>query len=349
MTAGEIFLSEVREQPAALRRLLAEADAICDVGSRIRARSPHVIRLVAHGTSDNAASFGVYAFALTGGHTAIRDSISLTTYYGAEIDFEHCAVLALSQSGQTPDVVAYAERARAAGALTVGITNDPDSDLADVTDLVVPLSAGREAAVAATKTYVNQLAALVLLAAGAAERAPSFRDALAATADLLEDAIEATEPRVAQLATAFAFTGRMFVIGRGVEFATARELALKLTKTCGIAAEPLTATDLVHGPIAALDPLFPVWAVASEDAALPAVQEAAARAVAAGATVIVSGPADIRVDGAAYRVPLPAAPDPLLAPLLSIVPGQLFAWALSQAKGLDPDRPAGLTKVTLAK
>ena len=141
----------------------------------------------------------------------------------------------------------------------------------------------------------------------------------------------------------------MFVIGRAVEFATARELALKLTETCGIAAEPLTATDLVHGPIAAVDPLLPVWAVASDDAALPAVQDAAERAVAAGATLIVSGPAEANISGAAYRLPLPAAPVPLLAPLLSIVPAQVFAWALSRAKGLDPDQPTNLTKVTLAK
>ncbi len=307
MAGGETFLAEVREQPDALRRLLEHAAEVSAIGTRIAERAPHLIRLVAHGTSDNAASFAVYAFGITGGRTATRDSISLTTYYGADIAFEHSVVVALSQSGRTPDVIAYAKRARAAGALTIAVTNDPESELADASDHVVRLCAGEEAAVAATKTYVNQLGALVLLAAGAAGRADEFGDLLAQVPDLLERAIEESGRTVSQLAMAFAFTGRMFVIGRGVEYATARELALKLTETCGVAAEPLTATDLVHGPIAAVNALFPVWAVASDDAAFPAVQGAAERAAAAGATLIVSGPAADRIEGAAYRLPLPVA------------------------------------------
>ena len=142
------------------------------------------------------------------------------------------------------------------------------------------------------------------------------------------------------VALPFAFVGRMFVIGRGTEFATAREIALKLLETCRIAAEPLTATDLAHGPVAAVDSLFPVWTIASHDETLPAVVEAAERARAAGATLIASGNAAAAIAGADYVLPTPPAPDPLLAPLLSVVPGQLFAWALARAKGLDPDTRA---------
>ena len=345
---GELFHAEVREQPAALRRLLERGPEICEVGARLAALAPPVFRLVGHGSSDNAASFGIYAFGLIGGRTAMRDSISLTTYYGADIDFAGSVVIALSQSGRTPDVVAYVERARARGATTVAVTNDPASALAAAADLTVELAAGEEAAVAATKTYTNQLAALILLAAGAAGRGPELIASLTRVTELFEEAIAVSEPMAAKLATAFGFTGRMFVIGRGLEFATARELALKLTETCGVAAEPMTATALVHGPIAALDPLFPVWAIASNDAGLPAVREAAQRAKDVGATVVASGSAAGKVEAAAYRLPIPATPAPL-DPLLSIVPGQVFAWALSQVKGLDPDRPTHLTKVTLAK
>jgi glucosamine--fructose-6-phosphate aminotransferase (isomerizing) len=348
MTGGSLFLAEVREQPLALRRLLERGPEICDVGARLAAIAPPVFRLVGHGSSDNAAAFGIYALGLIGGRTAMRDSISLTTYYGAAIDFTGGVVIALSQSGRTPDVVTYVERARAGGATTVAVTNDPGSALASAADLTVLLAAGEEAAVAATKTYTNQLAALVLLAAGAAGRGPELVEALGRVANLFEEAIAVSQPTAAKLASAFGFTGRMFVIGRGLEFATARELALKLTETCGIAAEPLTATALVHGPIAALDPLFPVWAIASNDAGLSSVQEAARRARDAGATVVASGSAADQVDAAAYRLSIPKAPTPL-DPLLSIVPGQLFAWALSQVKGLDPDEPTNLTKVTLAK
>jgi glucosamine--fructose-6-phosphate aminotransferase (isomerizing) len=151
------------------------------------------------------------------------------------------------------------------------------------------------------------------------------------------------------MALPFAYTGRMFVIGRGVEFATAREIALKLLETCRIAAEPLTATDLAHGPVAAVDPLFPVWTIASRDAALPAVVEAAARVREAGGTIVASGSAAAEIANAAYSLPTPEPPEPLLSPLLSVVPGQLFAWGLARSKGLDPDRPRGLSKITLAR
>ena len=213
----------------------------------------------------------------------------------------------------------------------------------------MPLAAGPEHAVAATKTYVNELAALVLLAAGVAGRGPEVADGLRRAAGLMADFLPALEPAAAQAAAAFAFVGRMFVIGRGIEFATAREIALKLTETCRVAAEPLTATDLVHGPLAALDPLFPVWAIASPDESLRAVAEAVARARDAGAAVVASGSAAHEIPGAAYSLPVPEAGERLLAPLLSVVPGQLFAAALARAKGLDADRPDHLTKVTLAR
>src|SRR5207247_2350029 len=132
------------------------------------------------------------------------------------------------------------------------------------------------------------------------------------------------------------------------EFATAREIALKLLETCRIAAEPLTATDLAHGPVAALDSLFPVWTIASDDEMLPAVQEAAARVRETGATLVASGTAAESLEGADYVLPVPKPPLPLLTPILSIVPGQLFAWALARAKGLAPDSPAGLSQGALA-
>ncbi|HEX4931372.1 MAG TPA: SIS domain-containing protein [Gaiellaceae bacterium] len=346
---GEVFLAEIREQPAALLRLLSHERELAAVAEALAQRAPSIVRLVGHGTSDNAASYGVYAFGLLPGWTALRDSISLTVYYDAAIDFASSAVVALSQSGRTPDVVEYVQRARADGALTIAVTNDPASDLGQVAELVIPLAAGPEHAVAATKTYVNELAALLLLAGGVSGRGQEMADGLRRVAALTDECLPDLELAVAHVAAAFAFVGRMFVIGRGVEFATAREIALKLTETCRVAAEPVTATDLVHGPLAALDPFFPVWAIASPDESLRAVAEAATRARGSGAAVVASGSAAREIAGAAYSLPVPDAGDRLLAPLLSIVPGQLFAAALARAKGLDADRPDGLTKVTLAR
>jgi glucosamine--fructose-6-phosphate aminotransferase (isomerizing) len=345
---GALFLREIHEQPAALERLLGHADAYAAVAATMRERRLTIVRMVGHGSSDNAASYGVYAFGLLPGWTALRDSISLSVYYGAEIDLAGSCVLALSQSGRTPDVLAYVERARRRGAFTVAVTNDPGSPLAHAVDATLPLAAGDELAVAATKTYTTQIAALALLAGHAAGRGAELEAAIRDVARTLEQLLPALEPRLSELAVALAFVGRMFVVGRGPEFATAREISLKLLETCRVAAEPLTATDLAHGPIAALDGLFPVWVIAGDDESLPAVQEAAARARDAGATLVASGTAADAIAGAAYRVPVPSPPLQLLAPLLSVAPGQLLAWALAKAKGLDPDRPAGLSKVTLA-
>jgi glucosamine--fructose-6-phosphate aminotransferase (isomerizing) len=279
----------------------------------------------------------------------MRDSISLSIYYGAELDVSRSCVVALSQSGQTPDVIEYVARARSRGAFTVAITNDAASDLADAADAVLPLDVGRERAVAATKTYTAQLAALALLSAGVAGRVDEVADGIRRTADLLAELLPTLEARLSEIAVSLAFVGRMFVIGRGPEYATAREISLKLLETCRVAAEPLTATDLVHGPVAAIDGLFPVWTIASADESLPAVRDATARAHAAGATVIASGTAAAEIEGASVRLPVPMPPLPVLTPLLSVAPGQLLAWALAHAKGLDPDRPAGLDKITLAR
>ncbi len=193
-------------------------------------------------------------------------------------------VIGLSQSGRTPDVVEYVKGARAAGAFTIAVTNDPASELATVAEATIPLAAEPELAVAATKTYVNTLAALALLAGHVAGRGPELADGVRGASELMEAAIPGLERSTAKLALSFSYTGRMFVIGRGVEFATAREIALKLLETCRIAAEPLTATDLAHGPVAALDPLFPVWAIASNDGTLATVQEAATRTREMGAS-----------------------------------------------------------------
>jgi glutamine---fructose-6-phosphate transaminase (isomerizing) len=343
------LLDEIREQPDALRRLVAHDDAFAHVAEAARARGTSLVRMVGHGSSDNAASYGVYAFGLLPGWTALRDSISLTVYYDAAIEFGDSLVLALSQSGQTRDVVEYVRCARKRGSVTVAITNEAGSELASAAEHVLPLDAGTERSIAATKTYSNQVAALALLAAHAAGRGAEFAAGIRAVADDLERALPTFEDQIPQIAVTFAFVGRMFVIGRGPEFATAREIALKLLETCRIAAEPLTATALAHGPVAALDALFPVWAIASHDSNLATVREATDRARAAGAAVVATGAAAGEIPGAAYRLATPEPPNPLLSPLLSVVPGQLFAWALARAKGLDPNRPTGLAKVTLAR
>jgi glucosamine--fructose-6-phosphate aminotransferase (isomerizing) len=346
---GEHFLREIRQQPDVLAALAANDDRIAAIATEIRHRSERPVRMIAHGSSDNAASYGVYAFGLLAGVTAFRDSISLSVYYGAELDVRGSSVLALSQSGRTPDVVDYLERARRRGAFTIAVTNDPGSPLADCADAVLPLGAGTEQAIAATKTYSAQLAALALLAAHTANDGARYHDGLHAQAATLAELLARPRAELTPVIEELAPASRMLVLGRGPEYATARELALKLLETCRLAADALTATDLAHGPVAALDTEFPVWVITANDASLPIVVEAAQRAHRAGARVIATGPASDAIDAASLRIPLPESPLPLLAPLLSIAPGQLVASGLAAAKGLDPDSPGQLAKVTLAR
>jgi glucosamine--fructose-6-phosphate aminotransferase (isomerizing) len=343
------FLAEIHEQPAALEALLGHLDEFEAAGRACADRAPSVLRLVGHGSSDAAASYGVYAFGLLPGWTAVRDSISLSVYYRADVDFASSVVVGVSQSGRTPDVVSYVERARQRGAFTIAVTNDAGSELARAAELTLSLQAGEERAVAASKTLLNTFASLALLAGCAAGRGDEVAAAMAEVAEQMRRALPGLEAAVAPLATTFAFVGRMYVVGRGIELGTAREIALKLTETCRIAAESVTSTDLSHGPIAAVDAMFPIWTIASRDECLPALVAAAELARKAGATLVASGSAADEIAGAEFRLPVPEAPLPVLSPLLSVVPGQLFAAALAPAKGLDADRPAGLTKVTLAQ
>ena len=347
---GSRFLEEIREQPDALLRLLDGDAEFAAVAAEIRERGATTVRMVGHGSSDNAASYGVYAFGLLPRWTALRDSISLTVYYDAKLDMSGCTALALSQSGRTPDVVEYARRARRRGAYVVAFTNDPTSELANEADAVLALRAGPEHAVAATKTYINQVAGLGLLAAHAAGEGEAFAEGMRATADAMRGVPRLGSRRESPtVAIPFAYAGRMFVVGRGAEFATAREIALKLLETCRIAAEPLTATDLAHGPVAALDSLFPVWAIASDDATLPAVVEAVERAREAGATIIASGNAAAAILRAEYLLAEPAGrlPAARTPPLRRARPAlRLGPRARPRAR---PRRARGLSKVTLAR
>ncbi len=218
---GSVFRHEIAEQPEALRRLAATTAAFAEVVGEARAHKATLVRLVGHGSSDNAASYGVYAFGLLPGWTALRDSISLTVNYGAQRDLSGSFVIALSQSGRTPDVVQYVERTREQGAFTVAVTNHTDSELADAAHAVLDLSAGTEHAVAATKTYLNTVASLALIAAHAADQGARYTEGLLEAADLLEGLLPELEAVMPSIAVQFAFVGRMFVIGRGHEFATA--------------------------------------------------------------------------------------------------------------------------------
>lgn len=341
--AGAVTLQEIHEQPAVLTRLIAhQTETIVPLARRLRRRRPATIVLAARGSSDNAALYGRYLI-----ETMLRIPVSLAapsvaTMYGSTLVLRNTLVIGLSQSGESPDIVAFLRMARRGGALTVAVTNQPRSPMARAADEVLPLRAGVERSIAATKTYTAQLTALSLLVAAASGDGALLR-AHEALPDLVSQALR--EGAVERWLSDLGSLDRCLVTSRGYNFATAREAALKLKETARIAAEALSSADLLHGPIALVERAFPVLVFAPPGAVAAHLQDVLARLRRRrGIAVVVSSePALLRRSG--YPVPLPAV-DERLSPHLYIVPAQLLAHRLALLRGIDPDRPPGLRKVT---
>jgi glucosamine--fructose-6-phosphate aminotransferase (isomerizing) len=348
VTRSEILLDEIRAQPGVWRAALEREDAVAATAAALANARPTLVRIAGHGTSDHAAIYASYVLRLLCGWTVVRDSISLPLYYGVPAARPGELAIGISQSGETPDVVAWLQAAGAAGATTLAVTNGEASALAAVADHVLRVGAGFERSIAATKTYTGTLAAFALLAGHVAGRGASVAGGIAAAAAAAEAALPELERAVLPVATALEPVQRMYLLARGLELATACEISLKLTEVCYLGAKAMSATAMAHGPVAALDETLPVWLVAARDQTLPAVREAASRARAAGAPVVASGAAADELEGATHVLGTPSLADPILSPLLSVLPGQLFAVALAHAKGFDPGAPRHLSKVTSA-
>ena len=336
--------SELGESPGVVERLLGEAaDEVAAVAGAMRARQVDVAVVAARGTSDHAAIFAQYILGARNGLLVAPSAPSLYSLYGAPPRLGRAVVIGISQSGRSPDVVSVLEQSRAQGALTVAITNERASELAAVADHLIELRAGAELAVAATKTYLAEIAVLAMLSAalsGDAESAAELCTIPAALRLVLEE-----EPTIARLATEWATEEGCAVIARGFHYATAREWALKLKELARVLADPYSAADFQHGPIALLEPGYAVLAIATSGPALPGMVEQLERYRAGEARLLVlSDVAAVR--GLGDGVAVPAAPE-WLSPLVAIVPAQLFAYHLARARGLDTETGRNLDKVTL--
>jgi glucosamine--fructose-6-phosphate aminotransferase (isomerizing) len=337
--------SDIREQPQALSRLLADGrDAAERVAARVREFTPHLVVIAARGSSDNAARYAQYLF---GAHNRLPVSLatpSLFTCYDAAPSLEGALVLGISQSGQSPDIVAVVESGRAQGALTVAITNDPASPLGRAAEQTLPLLAGEERAVAATKTYTSQLCALAMLSV-ALEASALRRNELARVPGFVEQALGLSDA-VGEAAARFRTADRFVVVGRGFNYATAFELALKLKETSYIVAEPYSPADLLHGPVAMIDRGFPALLVAPSGRVLGDLTRLARTLESRSAETLMLSDDAPALASARVGLALPQGTPEWLSPLVAVVPGQLFAVALARARGLDPDHPRGLSKVT---
>ncbi len=347
-TRRSLFESEIREQPAVLGRLVTGARArVEEVARAIRARKPAFALFAARGSSDNAARYAVYLF---GAHNQLAVGLAapaLYTLYGAPPRVEGALVVGISQSGQSPDVRAVLEHAREQGALTLAIINDESSPLAAAAELSLPVGAGDERAVAASKTYTGQLTLLAMLSAALAEDERRW-DELTALPAAMAVAVEAADP-ARNGAVLLTEASRVAVLSRGFNQSTAHEIALKLAETCYLAAEPYSWADFLHGPIAIVEPGFPVVVVAPSGRASEDASEVIDDLRQRGATLVVASDRMDLLAGAAVALPLPTGVPEWLSPVTAVVPGQLLALALAQARGLDPDSPRGLRKVTLTR
>jgi glucosamine 6-phosphate synthetase-like amidotransferase/phosphosugar isomerase protein len=367
------MLAEIAEQPAALRRTFAALLPRIGELEALAAETRQVL-FIARGSSDNAAVYGQYLCSARAGRLTTLAAPSLATAYHATLDLRGVLAVAISQSGATEEIVTTLTWARTCGARTVAITNVPSSPLAEAADLALLTQAGPEQAVPATKTYTTQLAAVAVLATalgrGAGGGHARGRGELEAELEALGRVPEAVAgmlelaPAVERLAERLVGVETLVVSGRGFAYSTALEVALKLKETCYLTAVGLSYADLVHGPIAIVDAGTPALLVAAADGPmLPDMTALARRIAETGADVYGIGgdPAFAAACQATLPGPSlptgpsrPGGPPPsggpslpeYLAPFALIVPGQLLAEALARAKGIDPDMPRGLRKVT---
>jgi len=330
---------EIVEIPDAVARLLeGSGQALTEAGRDIRERDPRFIVTVARGSSDHAASFLKYAVELTAGLAVASVGPSVASIYGAKLRLAGSACLAISQSGKSPDIVAMADAARKAGSLTIALTNTPDSPLAKASDHTIDILAGVEKSVAATKTFMNSAVAGLALMAHCTND-----DALMqALRDLPGYLAKAVECDWMELAGALAGESSLFILGRGPSFAIANEAALKFKETCAMHAESYSAAEVMHGPLALVRPGFPVLALAARDASEPSMADVVGQLAEKRAAVFMTS----EKAGKAVRLPYVATGHPLTDPLALIVSFYGFVEAFARHRGLNPDEPRNLRKVT---
>jgi len=319
--------------------------AIAEVAAEVARRKPRNVLFVARGTSDHAALYGAYLSEIRLGLPVASASPSAITLYGARPDFTGTLVIGVSQSGGSADLTGVLQVAREQGALTLAVTNNPSSPLAEAAELSIDVAAGHERAVAATKTYTAELLALLMLVegvrAGGGELPADERAALDKLPQLAEETLRDTAAD--DLAQRYRFASRMVTTGRGYAYPTARETALKLMETSYLPALSFSGADLLHGPLAMADPDVPVLAVVGNGPAGQSMRDVVARLGERRADTVVFGPA--AVEGASGWVRTPDV-DERYAPLLDILPLQRLALSLALLRGEDPDAPRGLKKVT---
>jgi glucosamine--fructose-6-phosphate aminotransferase (isomerizing) len=340
-----ILRREIAEQPQVLARIFDRERAnVARLSTKWRRGDIQYLTIAARGSSDNAATYAKYVFGALADLSVVLAAPSLQTLYQAEPKVKNSLVLAISQSGESPDILAVVADAKKQGSPTVAITNSPHSTLAQSAGDVILLHAGVEESVAATKTFTASIGAIGLLAAAWLGANDKYLDELLAMPDLVAKTIE-VEPSVKALSQSLLGITHCAVIGRGYNYATAFEVALKLKELAYVGAEPYSSADFLHGPIAMVDEKLHAIVIAPSGLAHPSAVAFAHRIRGEGGRLVGISDRPEFLALADMGIQIPTAPE-WLSPLLTVIPGQLLALHLARAKGYDVDKPRRLTKVT---
>jgi len=339
---------EIHEQPDVLRRLLTEAaDTVKTVADAIREFDPTFVVIAARGTSDNAARYAQYLMGIEAKLPVVLAAPSVHTLYEAKPNMARALVIGISQSGQSEDVRMVVRDAREQGALTLAITNNSDSPLGQEAQFHLYQHAGAERSVAATKTYTTQLTALAMLTHTLTQNTEALAT-LKIVPEWARDTLALNED-MKQWVQRYRYMERVAVIGRGLNYSTAFEVALKIKELCSITGEEYSEADFLHGPIAIVNPGFPVITVAPSGKTLPSMLKLLDKLGERQAECLVISDEETAKRHGVHIFPLPAGIPEWVSPICSVLPGQLFAFRLAEARGVDIDQPHGLNKVTITR
>lgn len=343
--AETLLYREIHEQPAALQRLLDAARApVQELGRTIVARQITHVVIAARGTSDNAGRYAQYVLGARNRLQVALATPSLFSIYQKPPRFHNALVLGISQSGQSPDIVSVLAEARRQDALTAVITNSPQSDLGRQGDVVIPIHAGEERAVAATKSYTSQVLAVAMLSA----QLNGHGSALSSLYEVPQ-AVSATlrmNETIAAVAPRYRYMSHCVVIGRGYNYATAFETALKLKELTYTIVEPYSSADFLHGPLAMVERGFPVIVIAPSGKMTPILREFLKTVQQRRAEIIGISDEEAILQEARIPLRLPHTVPEWLSPITAIVPGQLLAMHLAWTRDYDVDDPRAIQKVT---
>lgn len=340
------FHSEILEQPDVLENLLShQMQAIQNVAQRVKQQGVKYFFIAARGTSDNSARYAKYLFGIRNRIPVALAAPSHFTIYKSPPKLEGALVIGISQSGQSPDIVSVLAEGKRQGRPTLAITNAPDSPIAETADYVIDIQAGREAAVAASKTYTAQLMTLAMLSSALQGNRHELQ-VLKSVPGWGRQVLKLDET-ICQAAPRYRYMDQCVVLGRGYNYATAYEWSLKTKELTYVIAEPYSSADFQHGPVALVEKGYPVLAVAPSGPILDHMMELLTLLCKERhAELVVISDQDSALELAELPLRLPAGIPDWVSPIIAVMPGQLFVYHLTIAKGLDPNAPRGLSKVT---